>query len=635
MLVTSKPSWKRYNQVPVTLGVSIFTVLGLGSFTAVRAASFVDTVSFSTTGQSLWEPGGDPLASTSFSATLFEQSFSNFSIGSIGTTNIPNPLRVAYDGALASCKGIGFSPQDCIDGKQLPGLGNGPSKTIDLPLVGEVPNPAYYNIYLPALDSCKLLGFSENTCKSGASTPSLGPAPPQFISVENGAQVTGNAKLKFGFEGEATISSGSVEASYTTQLLLDLMAPEAVKAGDLFSIKVSEIGAGLSSLKTTSSNLAASISAFGQIAANAMLEAKLAGVGETISLFDFDTGLFSQELVAAKVNPGDGTVEGRVGGSGAETSLQAGLIQNIKVSPGIVLGDVTVYVPQLDTPETVRSGKTVTSTQLPVVRGAVDPDILMGEGAGEHRTDVVKVDVDLDGMATLLGSLPLGIATGIPLIASVEANILDADIGAFLGIGQTLSFEVQNLFARVRFSRPTAVETFAGSNLFQEVSEAIIPVGESLNALHPGGDFAVETEYFLESQFVNVTDLLLSPAFALSLLEFRLSGTAFSQAGVANTWALYKNTVPLGEAIPVKRIRDDVFDLVGFAPIAGTRLSLNELLADGPTDPEIPTDSGDQEDPTDSVSTPEPGLLIALGTFVLGFLKLGASDRHRRSAQQR
>jgi hypothetical protein len=268
----------------------------------------------------------------------------------------------------------------------------------------------------------------------------------------------------------------------------------------------------------------------------------------------FDTGPRTQELVAATV--GDGALSLSILG----TPIDA--LAGVEVSVSFV--NAGLYVPSLDTAPPDSSsfdGDQITNTLLPVDR----------TGDGLTDIDFGKLTVDLDSLVTTaVAGNPVGFGVEFGGDAlSLGVTLLNAEIGSFFGIGQTMTFDPR-LMAVLTFNQPTMIK-LAGDAAFHEVSSVQVPVGQSLEVIHPGDDLIVDTKYTLGGNlFHNDTDILASPAFILEVLGFELGGTVIDALKLAvpdflTEYSVFSDTFPIGDPIPIASIADTQFSLQGFA----------------------------------------------------------------------
>ena len=94
---------------------------------------------------------------------------------------IPNPEHAAWTALLEGCRATGLSTSQCISGVNLPGIGAEPPRTVRV----TVPNPAHI-AWQEALNICRGLGFSQSDCINGATVlvplTGIGAEPPTTLS---------------------------------------------------------------------------------------------------------------------------------------------------------------------------------------------------------------------------------------------------------------------------------------------------------------------------------------------------------------------------------------------------------------------------------------------------------------------
>ena len=135
--------------------------------------------------------------------------------------------------------------------------------------------------------------------------------------------------------------------------------------------------------------------------------------------------------------------------------------------------------------------------------------------------DFLKLGVDIDALITTVFGYPDGLGAGITGV--VQADLLDADLDTYWGVGQTLTFE-PNLSAILTFNQPTEVETAPNSGVFSTVTTKVVPVGSDVKVTHPGTDLRVDVSYTLDqNQFTNNTDVRLDVALTSKLLNLDLN----------------------------------------------------------------------------------------------------------------
>lgn len=577
-------STSRYALIVVSsLALNILTSANVGALPLTASNS----MTFVTEGQSLWEPGSDAVVHEEFTARIIDVDTGPQSIGAIETLSatIPNPKYLGWQVAYNSCRAA-YSHNTCINGGSIN------------------------------------LGFTR------ISIPGVGSAPPSTLSVElgkNGLVLNSDIDVEAGFKGSFTLDGGKVDVSYPTMATLQTSQDSYAK-GELVTLKSFETLSGTPTLSTEFSDIDTSLKAFASLDVEADVEAYVANKGGKLDIVDINTGLLEQELLGVSIGNSeiglrlfgqDPIVLDTTGGIGAH-------VYSIKYPPesivGFSLGDVQLQVPALDTPpDSNWDGTKLTNTQLPIDRtaGADDDLTLIGGGSGFHRTDIAKADIDVDGVisaASISAGTPVifGLNGGITGVLTLEGNLIDFDLGAFFGLGQTLTFE-PTLMSELNFSVPVLVESKTTPGLFEELSSMVLAVGDEFNFIHPGVDFLIDPTYYLENNFTNQTDFLISPVASLAILQLKLTGLVASLLGVNFDAALFQQIFPLVDPIPVATIGNaDPFALQGFESFRGSSLFLK----------------------TSAASIPEPSAL-ALALIGLAVMWMGRRKALRKAAISR
>lgn len=472
---------------------------------------------------------------------------------------------------------------------------------------GTIPNPAW-----AVWRACIVASPFDPLCGGEPATTIPNPIPAQYL--RNGAELRlSNMHLDFGVRTTLQLAPGSIAS--TVLGAGSLTAPDGpVAAGQLVTLG-SAGGASGATLASDFDLINVGITPYVNLTARAVLEAWAAGINVIPSTEILNLPIHANtEFVGARI--GDGGIELRAFGNDTFVAVPSGVGTNIGV-PGIVpwplslfvgfpMGDVRLFVPQLDTPPQsvfdVDTG-TVTNTQDTTTRlggtGAISFGRLGIGVSGPTAIDFGQVNVDLD-VLSLLAGYPLGLTAGVPLTAMVEINALDLDFGTYFGIGQNLSLTPGDIVVDLAFSAPVQVETAPG--VFELLSAWTIRLGDPLSFLHPGGDLEVTPTYRLsDNTFSNLTQLFLTPGFTLDFMQLRFSGALFSALGLGD-YRIFSQFIPVtGEPLPVYDFTDTDFALGGWTVAEGTAL---RILAS-------------------AAAVPAPGtlLLLCVGVVALGFAR--------------
>ncbi|MEX2175719.1 MAG: PKD domain-containing protein [Pirellulaceae bacterium] len=564
---------------------------------ALLAAMVSDALTFNTTGQSLWGPGTDPAARGSFEFVqpVVPESVAPLVIGGITNKSVPNAARAVYDvrfaafftPMLVSTLGNVEAAEDLVKN----GLGERPA------------DPFAWPLYDGRFAALKVLLFSDSDIKNG-----LGNPPASHVTAKDGIELKIDGALAIGVGGSIEVTSGSVDVNYPTTASLEVL-DDAVLPGELFTIHTSE-NSGSPTLSTEFSELDASIRGILDASASISLQQYALGAHLININAGFDSGKFSHEIFGTTI--GAERIELRPFGQPSEVSVTGSLGKNISLPAlppplskfvGFPLADVQLMTPDLNTPpHSTFDGEKIVNSQLPVIR----------TGDGITPIDFAKVDFDIDSLS-LLSGLPLGFEFGVPLLSTFEINLLDTDLGAYFGIGQTMSFEAE-LMVDLHFSTPAEVETEPG--VFETRSVYRARVGEDVNVIHPGGELSIDPVYSLaDNLFTNDTGVMLSPAFTANFLQLKITGVLNSLLGIAGDFYVFQDTLALSDPLPIASIFDGQFSLEGFRDVAGQRLLVPSLVP-----PEI--------DPASLVVDPASADEGSLVTFSGSFADLNTTESH-------
>lgn len=267
--------------------------------------------------------------------------------------------------------------------------------------------------------------------------------------------------------------------------------------------------------------------------------------------------------------------------------------------------------------------------------------MLIGGGDGIHRTDIARVELDVDGWisSAIVPPIPLGLVAGIPLLARVEGNLLDLDLGAYLSLGQTFTLYPE-LVAFLDFGQTVTVVDPDGGT--RETTGYTMLSGQSVSFLYPEGDLTITPSYEFGYRMQNVTSLFVSPVVSVSALELQISGASANWLDTSFNGGVIRHTFPLGDPIPALTWttddrHEDGFWALGYHPegIDFYASALHQVAGNGslfltaldPDDPGGGTGPG-------PVPVPEPATwsLTALGVAAV---LASRTHRRRRLARQR
>lgn len=185
--------------------------------------------------------------------------------------------------------------------------------------------------------------------------------------------------------------------------------------------------------------------------------------------------------------------------------------------------------------------------------------------------NLARIDIDADFLATiLLGLPPLGASAGISVagfdLASFSYDLLDVDIGPQFSVSQDFEF-VPELWVTLSFDKPVIVNG-------QATTQHTMPVGSSLDVIFAGANAGetldVQTSYFINNVFRNSTNLLVAP-FVDALV---LGASLDTFLGPIFDGALYDFDPIAGPATKLATIFEQTYSLGGFEALDGETLNL-------------------------------------------------------------
>lgn len=586
--------------------VSAVTLLTLCAIpVSVHAVPVQYDLEFETTGQSLWDTGtSTTLNQSTFIGAAWQDKKTDIDL-IVGKeeNNVPNPLRIAYNGAFATCNAA-FSASVCINGQKarapVPKLGSRPSVrscgkfavACKIARAADVVKRKAYDI---AFSACKKLGNSSSTCRNGQSAklpvPALGTAPPQFLNVDTrtGVAVEGTTDGRVGLELGIAIDSGSVDATVSYQATLDIPETTGLDKANAINFNPNSVLAGKNTLNTQFANLELSVDAIMELSGSVTGEACIIPTGcitgstpfdidETAPILSFNKGGEGEILLLGQKPSVFGAPDEA---NGFPFSIDAGI------------AEVTLHLPQPDA-----SGGLDTTTNTLKATG---------------QDDLVDLIVDVDAVVASSVGVPGLFGSSVPIgtVGSVGFDIIDVKIGPTVDLKQDFELD-PTLFVQLVFDKAVMVGG--------DVVTQLISAWDTLPDIIFLDDVTTVTPtFFLDAELLNETLLDFDFEFLIDLLQINFELLGFEEKfGIGNVLAL---GVDLFES---PNLFENLFSLQGFNLQIGESFVIDFL--DGSTAPQ----SGDvqtAENAIEAFSVPEPG---TLALFFVGLCGLYAHRRRRQ-----
>ncbi len=224
--------------------------------------------------------------------------------------------------------------------------------------------------------------------------------------------------------------------------------------------------------------------------------------------------------------------------------------------------------PAVDPPDTLDRNRFRSDYTQDIMLGASSADVSIRQritassrsdfrlkvlGGSAQETDVLRFDIDIDGIVSTVytnGVLATGylltIPTGVPLVSlmTLSASLIDLDLGMVFSLQPEYTFE-PNPDVTLRFS-PSVLVWDARVNTYLRVSEKTLPIGDSLEFIHPGGNLSILPVYSVSRNvFNNNTDLMVTP-----LIEGEINSVELKVLGVPPEEIPKKVAVQLTGATP-------------------------------------------------------------------------------------
>lgn len=447
--------------------------------------------------------------------------------------------------------------------------------------------------------------FVWNVCKTTVNVL-CGAEPIRTVTVttldtRTGAEVSIQSTGKVGLEFGYSVNSGSVDAAVEFSALAEL-PDQPVYSGDNIDINsTSSLDGG--SIQTQSPEIEAYISAILNLSGSVDAEACVVGActsGSTdLPTIELDQSIISIDPGSIKildgVLPGDEPL--------AEIPL---LNQSLTLSGGATLTDPPIPVLELSTslvgvpditnqpPGTTAVVVDLAEISVNVPNIATSGELEAGQITSDGEDELLNLQLDIDGLATVLAYTPVVGATLDLSVAEVHIDLIDVDMGPKLNVTQDFEL-VSTLMATLEFSSSVLIDGIAGLQDSWTGAWADLP------------DFSLfETTVFSPTYWV---DVMLENDFGLSL---GLTGTldilqvsVEDALGIVGLGPLSLNgLLGLGNTLfdtPTLgfSVAKDEFTLSGFNQIVGNAFTIDVLAG--------------QSNPNNPTSVPEPGILWLFG----------------------
>ena len=568
---------------------------------------------FQTSGQSIWDTGtAATLDKTAFLGAAWQDQTATLDlIAGEEDTNVPNPLRIAYDTAFGACRGLGFSSSACINGQSarvpVPRLGSRPSVrscgkfavACKIAQGVDVTKRAAYDL---ALAACKKLGNSASTCRNGQSgrlpVIALGTAPPQFLDVDTrtGVAVEGTSDGRVGLELGVEIGSGSVDATVSYQASLDIPDTTLLDKANAINFNPNSTLAGTNVLSTEFADMSLRADAIFEVSGNVSGEACVIAAGCVTGSSPFDIDQTIPILSFNESGEGDILLLGQSPSTFGFPAEANGFPFEIAAGSGVAgeLASATLYLPQPN----ASGGLDTTSNTL----------------KASAQDDLVDLTVDIDAVASLAATAgattqAFGFEVPIGNVGSIGYDIIDVKIGPTIDLKQDFELD-PTLFVQFVFDKAVMV---AG-----EMVTELISAWDSLpDILFLDDVTTVTPTFFVDAELRNRTLLDFDLEFLVDLLQINFDLLGFErQFGIGN---ILDAGIDLFQS---PDLFDSLFSLQGFDLQIGESFTIDFLS--GPTAPQsfAARSAVNPIETFTEASVPEPGALVLLLVGLGGFFFL-------------
>ncbi|MDD9927441.1 MAG: PEP-CTERM sorting domain-containing protein [Rhodospirillaceae bacterium] len=563
-----------------------------------QAVPFTYELEFQTTGQSLWDTGTETtLDKTAFLGAAWQDKSAKLDlIAGNEDTNVPNPLRVAYDTAFGACRGLGFSASVCINGQSarvpVPALGSRPSvrscgKFAVACKIAQGADIVKRTAYDVAFAACKKLGNSSSTCRNGRSgrlpVLALGTAPPQFLEVDTrtGVAVEGTSDGRVGLEFGIEIGSGSVDATVSYAATLDIPDTSILDKANAISFNPNSVLAGTNVLTTDFADLSLSADAVFELSGSVTGEACIVPTGCVTGSTPFDIDATAPILSFNE----DG--EGGILLLGQKPSV-FGFPDEANGFPFTIDAGV--------------SGLATATLHLPQPDASGGLDTATGTLKASAQDDLVDLNVDVDAAVSL--AVTGGITTNAFGFEVPIGNVgsVGLQIGPSIDLRQDFELD-PTLFVQLVFDKAVMV---AGELVTELISAwDLLP-----DILFLDDVTTVTPTFFVDAELQNNTLLDFDLDFLVDLLQINFDLLGFDrQFGIGN---VLEQSVDLFQS---PDLFSNLFSLQGFDLQLGESFVVDFLAGSTAPDDVAARSAVNPIEKIDLASVPEPG---AIAIFLTG-----------------
>lgn len=451
--------------------------------------------------------------------------------------------------------------------------------------------------------------------------------PATYGDTRTGATLEVNSSGKVGLEFGYTINSGSVDATIDFTALADL-PDQTVAVAEIINLDTQSI-LEEGSINTQSPEIEAYISAIMKLSGSIDAQACLALAGcatgsANLPNIDVDQRILSIDPNSIKlldgILPGDEPLA-EIPLANQSLTLEGGFTTTIPPAPGFTLSNsygaalATSFPPAVPN---ISVDMAEIEVQVPNIAttGELDAD---GNIKSEGRDDLLSLQLDLDGIASVVAGTPL-VGVNFDLISTpaitvgVEIDLIDVDAGPVLGITQ--DFELfPTLMTSLAFSSSIFIDGMTGlqdswTGLWDELPSFTLLETTTFSPTY-FTNVMIKNDFGLDLGLTGTLDVLKIEAAAivggLEVLQFgplSLNGLL----GLGNT--LFE-TDKIGFSIA-----ENEFQLTGFNQVIGNNFTIDvsQIFIPGPgLGPTV---------------IPEPNILWV---FASGLIALGYARRRSHS----